>query len=56
MHLFSIFMPTVAARLKEMGFTLIKTEKNLKNPKYLVYKFEDTPELQMALNKILRKE
>lgn len=56
MHLFSIYMPKVAARLKKMGFTIIKTEPNLKNPKFLVYKFEDTPELRIALDKILRKE
>lgn len=56
MHLFSIFMPRVAAQLQEKGFKLIKTEINKKNPNFLVYKFEDTPELQMALQKVLKKE
>lgn len=56
MHLFSIFMPRVAAQLQEKGFKLIKTEVNKKNPKFLVYKFEDTPELQLALIEVLRKE
>lgn len=56
MHLFSIFMPHIAAELLEKGFKIIKTEPNKKNPKYLVYKFEDTPEFQLVLKHVLRKE
>lgn len=56
MHLFSIFMPRIAAELMEQGFKIIKTEPNKKDTKYLVYKFEDTPEFQLALKHILRKE
>jgi len=55
-HLFSIFMPQIAAELVEKGFKIVKTEPNKKNSKFLVYKFEDTPEFQMALKSILRKE
>ena len=56
MHLFSVFMPHIAAELTEKGFKIIRTEPNKKNPKYLVYKFEDTPEFQLTLKQILRKE
>lgn len=56
MHLFSIFMPKIAAQLEEQGFKIIKTEPNFKKPQYLVYKFEDTPQLQIALKKLLGKE
>lgn len=56
MHLFSIFMPHIAAKLIEKGFKLIKTEPNKKDKKFLVYKFEDTPEFHIALEQILRKE
>ena len=56
MHLFSIFMPHVAAELISQGFKIVKTEPNKKNPQYVVYKFEDTPEFQLALKKILERE
>ena len=56
MHLFSIFMPQIAAQLVELGFEIIRTEPNKKNPKFLVYKFQDTPEFQLALQKIIGKK
>lgn len=56
MHLFTIFMPHIAAKLIEKGFVVVKTEPNKKHPNLLVYKFEETPELHLALEEILRKE
>lgn len=56
MHLFSIFMPQIAAQLVELGFEIIRIEPNKKNPKFLVYKFQDTPEFQLALQKIIGKK
>ncbi len=56
MSLFSIFMPRIAGELKEMGFPIIKVEPSRNNPRYKVYKFEDTPDFQIALKKIMDKE
>jgi len=56
MHLFSVFMPHIAAKLTEQGFKIVRIEPNKKNPKYVVYKFEDTPNFQLALQKLLQKE
>lgn len=55
MDLFSIFMPTIAAQLISRGFKLIRTAPNKKDPKRIVYQFENTLELQLALQDILKK-
>ena len=49
--LYIIYMPRVAAALRDMGFKLIKTTANVKKPQYDVYWFEDTPALREALPK-----
>ena len=54
-HLFSVFMPRIAAKLQQLGFNIISIEPNKKDNRYMVYKFEDTPEFQIALEKITRK-
>lgn len=47
--LYIIYMPRVAATLRDMGFKLIKTTANIKKPQYDVYWFEDTPEFRTAI-------
>jgi len=47
--LYIIYMPRVAAALRDLGFKLIKTTANIKKPQYDVYWFEDTPELRAAI-------
>ena len=48
--LYIIYMPRLAAALREMGFKIIKVTPNIKKPQYDVYWFEDTPELRQALS------
>lgn len=47
--LYIIYMPRVAAALRDMGFKLIKTTANTKKPQYDVYWFEDTPKFRAAI-------
>jgi hypothetical protein len=48
-ELYIIYMPRVAAALRDMGFKLIKTTANIRKPQYDVYWFENTPELRAAI-------
>ncbi len=47
--LYIIYMPRVAAALRELGFKIIKVSPNIKKPQYDVYWFEDTPALHAAI-------
>lgn len=47
--LYIIYMPRLAAALREMGFKIIKVSPNIKKPQYDVYWFEDTAELRRAI-------
>lgn len=47
--LYIIYMPRVAASLRDLGFKLIKVTANTRKPQYDVYWFEDTPELRAAI-------
>ena len=47
--LYIIYMPRVAAALRDLGFKLIKTTANIKKPQYDVDWFEDTPALSAAI-------
>ena len=47
--LYIIYMPRLAAALREMGFKILKVSPNIKKPQYDVYWFEDTPELRKAI-------
>lgn len=47
--LYIIYMPRLAAALREMGFKIIKVSPNIKKPQYDVYWFEDTIELRQAI-------
>lgn len=47
--LYIIYMPRVAAALRELGFKLIKVSPNNRKPQYDVYWFEDTPQFRTAI-------
>ena len=47
--LYIIYMPRIAAALREMGFKILKVSPNIKKPQYDVYWFEDTSELRNAI-------
>lgn len=49
--LYIIYMPRLAAALRDMGFPIIKITANIKKPQYDVYWFEDTPALRAAIPK-----
>ena len=40
-NLYIIYMPRVAAALRELGFKIVKVSPNQKKPQYDVYWFED---------------
>lgn len=47
--LYIIYMPRVAAALRELGFKIIKVTPNIRKPQYDVYWFEDTPEFRNSI-------
>jgi collagenase-like PrtC family protease len=49
--LYIIYMPRVAAALRELGFKIIKVSPNQKKPQYDVYWFEDTTQFREAIPK-----
>lgn len=53
--LYIVYMPRVAAALREMGFKLIKVTPNNKKPQYDVYWFEDTPELRASFPEAVKR-
>lgn len=53
--LYIIYMPRVAAALREMGFNIVKVSVNIKKPQYDVYWFEDTAALRAALPVAVRR-
>ena len=48
-NLYIIYMPRIAAALKDLGFPILKVSANIKKPQYDVYWFEDTPQLRAAI-------
>ena len=46
--LYIIYMPRIAAALKDLGFPIIKVSANIKKPQYDVW-FEDTPQFRSAI-------
>lgn len=47
--LYIIYMPRVAAALRELGFKIEKVTPNNKKPQYDVYWFEDTEAFRAAI-------
>ena len=57
MALYAIFNMRIANELEKLGFSVVKMDKNHKNPRYMVYYFEDSVELREAIKPlIVRKE
>lgn len=49
-----IYMPWIAAQLRELGFKLLRTGVNPHKPQFDTYVFEETPELLEALTKLTK--
>ena len=56
MALYAVFNMKVANELVKQGFKVIKMDKNRKNPRYMVYYFEDSVEFREALHPLITKE
>lgn len=56
MALYAVFNMKVANELEKQGFRVIKMDKNHKNPRYMVYYFEDSVEFREALHPLITKE
>ena len=52
---YCIYTKRLAYELRKLGFRFIGTDINENFPQFLVYLFEDTPELHAALVKLTRK-
>lgn len=53
--IYKIYTKKIAYELRKMGFKFIGTDINKNFPQFLVYLFEDTPELHEALSSIVKK-
>lgn len=49
----TVYMASIAAQLVHEGYQIEKVELSTQNPNYLVYKFNYTPEIKQALQRIL---
>lgn len=47
-----IYMPWIAAKLRNLGFKLLRTAAHPRKPQYDIYYFENTPELLKVLSEI----
>lgn len=56
MALYAVFNMRVANELEKLGFSVVKMDKNHKNPKYMVYYFEDSVTLREALRPLIKKK
>lgn len=54
--IFIVYMPYVAAKLREEGFLFLGTGINQKKPQYFTYLFEDTPQLRQAFERIIAEK
>ena len=52
---YRIYTKRIAYELRKQGFKFLGTDINENFPQFLVYLFEDTPELQKALVEITGK-
>ena len=55
MRIYKIYTKRVAYELRKRGFKLLGTDINENFPQFLVYLFEDTPELHIVLKEISKK-
>ena len=54
-NIYRIYTKSLAYELRKLGFRFLGTDINKNFPQYLVYLFEDTPELHVALVKLTHK-
>ena len=54
-RIYRIYTKSLAYELRKLGFRFMGTDINKNFPQYLVYLFEDTPELHAALVKLTHK-
>ena len=54
MKLKEIFKKSIAMELKNRGFRIEDAKVNFEHPKFVVYYFEDTKELQEELKKLMK--
>jgi hypothetical protein len=52
---FVIYSLRIANALARKGFQIVDSRVNYKNPQYMVYMFEDTPQLQSAIKNLTAK-
>ena len=50
-----VYSKRVAEELMKQGFVLERTERNAKHPRYLVFIFIHTPEIEQAFVKLTKK-
>jgi hypothetical protein len=55
MSIYRIYTKRIAYELRKQGFKFLGTDINENFPQYLVFLFEDTPELHKALERISNK-
>jgi len=56
MALYAVFNIRVANKLEKQGFKVIKMDVNHKNPRYMVYYFEDSVELREAIHPLITRK
>lgn len=56
MALYAVFNMKVANELEKQGFQVVKMDKNHKDPRYMVYYFEDSVEFRTALRPLITKK
>ena len=56
MALYAIFNIRVANELEKQGFKVIKMDVNRKNPRYMVYYFEDSVALREAIRPLINRK
>jgi len=56
MALYAVFNMKVANELEKQGFKVVKMDKNHKDPRYMVYYFEDSVEFREALHPLITKK
>ena len=54
MRLKEIFKKSIAMQLRDKGFRIMDAKVNFEHPKFVVYYFEDTQELQNELKKLMK--
>ena len=53
---YTVFRLTIANKLVDMGFKCVATGINFKNPKYRVFHFENSEELQKVIKELVAQK